>query len=245
MRSKIKIGFTLIGLVLFLAGVTSYMELTSLTSSVQSLIDNGAKSISLSKNVLDILQEQNSKVINIYGDKVVTINSVNSKELMLMDSLYSQAVLNYPRSEELDAMIDAKQEYISIFAEKIDSSSVHMSHWYLSKYNVAYNNFASAIKSFMLSSQKYVVDNTAKLKSSIYRTSMQSVVALSVSIVILFVFFLMIDVFYIKPVTSMTKALDRYLFKGVRFNVEISGKDEPSKLRELIIVMVQRLKDKL
>ena len=245
MRSKIKIGFTLIGLVLFLAGVTSYMELTSLTSSVQSLIDNGAKSIKLSNNVLDILQEQNSKVINIYTDKPVTINPVNKNELMLMDSLYSQAVHNYPSSEELDAMFKAKEDYIFVFAERVDTSSVSLSHWYVSKYSVAYNNFTSAIKSFMLSSQKYVVDNTAKLKSSIYRTSMQSVVALSVSIVILFVFFLMIDVFYIKPVTSMTKALERYIFKEVSFNVEIDGKDEPSKLKELIVIMVQRLKDKL
>lgn len=244
MRLKIKLGFILLGLVLFLAGVTSYIELTRLTSSVQLLIDNGAKSISLSKGVLDILQEQNSRVLNFYVDKSMPISTLGTTELEVMDSLYQQALHSYPKSEELMAIASAKKEYLAVFDEKIDSSYTELSNWYISKYNVAYNHFTTSIKTFMLSSQQYVAKQTDRLKGNIYRTTMQSVVALSVSILILFVFFLLIDLYYMKPIAEITKSLERYLNNGISFNVKAEGSNEALKLKELIILMIQRLKEK-
>lgn len=244
MRLKIKIGFILVGLVLFLAGVTSYLELTRLTSSVQTLVDNGAKSISLSKCVLDILQEHNVKVLQYYNDKSVDVGTFSEDDLKAMDSLYYQAKKSYPKNIELAAIAQAKKEYLEVFNMPVDTSFHAVSQWYMSEYNVAYTHFINSIKEFMISSQQYVVKQTDKLKSNIYRTTMQSVVALSVSIVILFVFFLLIDVYFIKPISAMTKALDRYLLNDSSFNVKVEGVNEPAKLRELIVQLIQRLKEK-
>lgn len=244
MRLKIKLGFILIGLVLFLAGVTSYIELTRLTSSVQSLIDNGAKSISLSKGVLDILQEHNMKVLKFYNDQSESINAFSDSDLEIMDSLYLQAQQSYPKSKELEAIALARKEYLTALSEQEDSTHMNVSEWYAARYNVAYTHFNNSIKEFMISSQQYVVKQTDKLKVNIYRTTMQSVVALSVSIVILFVFFLLMDIYFIKPISIMTKSLDRFLANGASFNVKIEGANEPAKLRDLIAQLVQKLKEK-
>lgn len=244
MRRKIKIGFIIVGFVLFLAGVTSYLELARLTSSVQELVDNGAKSISLSKGVLDILQEHNVKVLKLYNDKNIEISAFSSDEIKLIDSLYLQAQQSYPQSKELGEIAAARKEYLEVLQDNIDPTYEGMSNWYVSRYNVAYTHFTSSIKEFMISSQQYVVKQTDRLKSNIYRTTMQSVVALSVSIVILFVFFLLIDVYFIKPISTMTKSLDRYLVNGSAFNVKVEGVNEPAKLRELIAQLIQKLKEK-
>lgn len=244
MRLKIKLGFILVGLVLFLAGVTSYIELTRLTSSVQSLIDNGAKSISLSKGVLDILQEHNMKVLRHYRDEPTLINTFSDAELVIMDSLYLQALQSYPKSKELESIALARKEYLTALDERADTLYADVSEWYVSRYNVAYMHFNNSVKEFMISSQQYVVKQTDKLKANIYRTTMQSVVALSVSIVILFVFFLLMDVYFIRPITIMTKSLDRFLVNGASFNVKVEGANEPAMLRDLIAQLVQKLKEK-
>lgn len=244
MRLKIKVGFILVGLVLFLAGVTSYLELARLTTSVQTLIDNGAKSISLSTGVLDILQEHNIKVLKHYNDKSQDIAAFNEDDLKIMDSLYLQAKASYPKSKELEAIAVAQKEYLEALSEPVDTTYAGMSEWYVSKYNVAYTHFTNSVKEFMISSQQYVVKQTDKLKGNIYRTTMQSVVALSVSIVILLVFFLLIDVYFIKPITVMTKSLERFLANGASFNVKVEGANEPAKLKELISQLVQKLREK-
>lgn len=244
MRLKIKLGFILVGLVLLLAGVTSYFELTRLTSSVQTLIDNGAKSISLSKGVLDILQEHNKKVLEFYQDKNIKLDAFSSEDIQIMDSLYLQAQHSYPKSKELGNIALARKKYLEVLNEKMDTTQGVISDWYVSEYNVAYTDFTNSVKEFMISSQQYVVKQTDRLKANIYRTTMQSVVALSVSVLILFVFFLLMDVYFIKPISAMTKALDRYLVNGAAFNVKVEGLNEPAKLKEQIIQLIQRLKEK-
>lgn len=244
MRLKIKLGFILVGLVLLLAGVTSYIELTRLTSSVQTLIDNGAKSISLSKGVLDILQEHNEKVLEFYRDKSINLDAFSGKDIEIMDSLYLQAQQSYPKSKELENIALARRKYLEVLNTKMDTTFSVMSKWYVSEYNVAYTGFTNSVKEFMISSQQYVVKQTDRLKANIYRTTMQSVVALSVSVLILFVFFLLVDVYFIKPISAMSKALDRYLVNGAAFNVKVEGLNEPAKLRESIIQLIQRLKEK-
>ena len=244
MRFKIQLGFFMISLLLCLAGVLSYVELTRLTSSVQLLIDNGAKSISLSKAALDIIQEQNSKVLMYYNDKSVEIKNISKSDVAVTDSLYAIAISSYPGNAELAKIGKAKDEYVKILSEKIDSSDTHLSSWYVLKYNVAYTDFTNSIKAFMISSQQHVVTETGRIKANMYRTTMQSVVALAVAIVLLYVFFLLMDVFYIKPIVLMTKSLQKYLDNDISFNIKDEGANEPLKLKELILVLIQRFKQK-
>ncbi|MEG0499795.1 MAG: hypothetical protein RR550_01575, partial [Rikenellaceae bacterium] len=219
--------------------------LIRLTSSVQTLIDNGAKSISLSTGVLDILQEHNVRVLKYYRDKSQGMGTFSEHDMQIMDSLYLQAKTSYPKSKELEAIAVAKKEYLDALGEKIDTTSeAIMSEWYVSKYNVAYTHFTNSVKEFMISSQQYVVKQTGKLKANIYRTTMQSVVALSVSILILFVFFLLIDVYFIKPIAVMTKSLERFLINGSAFHVTVDGANEPAKLKSLVVQLIQKLKEK-
>ncbi len=245
MRLKVKLSFLILGMVLVLAGVTSYIELTRLTSSVQVLIDNGARSISLSKGVLDIIQEMNTGILGSTEHRNLEFTELSESDEKLMDSLFIQAANSYPESAELDKVAAAKVEYqavLDLYTGLVGSDEAFNS--YITRYIEAYNNFTNSIKEFMLSSQDYVVSQTERLRGDIYRTTMQSVVALSVSVVILFVFFLMFDVFYIKPVISMNKALDKYITSGTSFNVNVEGKDEPKQLRESIMVLIRQLKNK-
>lgn len=243
MRLKIKLGFILVGLVLLLAGVTSYFELTRLTSSVQTLVDNGAKSISLSKGVLDILQDHHEKVFEYFKDKSVKLDAFSEEDIQIMDSLYLQAKQSYPKSTELGNIALARKKYLDVLNEKMDTTQSVMSDWFMSEYNVAYNDFTNSIKEFMISSQQYVSKQTDRLKANIYRTTMQSVVALSISVIILFVFFLLMDIYFIKPISEITKALDRYLTNGAAFKVKVEGADEPAKLKSLIMQLIQKLKE--
>lgn len=227
-----------------LAGVNSYFELTRLTASLQTLVDNGAKSISLSTGALDILQINNLKVIKFFRGENVDYNVFTKGEVNLMDSLLLQAAISYPNSRELLMIEHSRERYRRVLNDNIEKTEIGVSEWYLSNYSPAYTEFNNSIKEFMIASQRYVVKQTEKLKGDIYRTTMQSVVALSVSIAILFVFYLLINIFFITPVTDMTDALERYFSKGSTFKIKEDYVDELEKLKKYITEAIQKLKEK-
>ncbi len=242
MRLKIKLAFLILGLVLSLAGVTSYLELTHLTEAVQRVIDDGAKSVSLSKGVLDVVQKHNLDVIRLSEEKEFKGVVLSKHERDLMDSLYQQARYAYSYSEELEAVAAAQEQYVDVI-NRLSSPGVAKDD-FLTDYLAAYSNFSSRIKDFMISSQQYVVRQTGKLRDNIYRSTMQSVVALSVSVIMLIVFFLMLDIFFIKPVVIMARALDKHIQSGSAFNPKFEGNDEPKQLRESILQIITQLKNR-
>lgn len=245
MRRKIKIGFIAISLILLLAGVNSYFELTRLTASLQTLVDNGAKSISLSTSALDILQINNLKVVKFLREDNVDYKTFTQEETNLMDSLLRLAAESYPNSRELEVIKNGRERYRNVLNKEIDSTETGVYNWYIADYGPAYSEFHNSIKEFMIFSQRYVVKHTEKLKGDIYRTTMQSVVALSVSIAILFVFYLMINIFFITPVIDMTNALERYFVKGSTFKIKEDYVDELDKLKKHITELMHQLKEKL
>lgn len=246
MRFKIKLGFTLISLVLLLTGITSYIELGRLTASVAVLVENGAKSISLSKAVLDVIQEQNLKVMKYYQEEEDSLQpqvhrSTYFMDTKLMDSLYLQALGSYPHSRELAAISSAKNAYIRVLSS--DYMYSLDSRVFLNEYINAYTAFSNAVKDYMISSQLYVVNKTEEMKGNIYRTTMQSVVAMGVNIVILWIFFIMINTFFIRPTLGLMHPLETYIKYGRSFKITDEGVDESGKLQDLVLQLVQKVKD--
>ncbi len=245
MRTKVKLAFLILGLVLSVAGATSYIELTRLTKSVEEVIDNGAKSVSLSKGVLDIIQKYNFKIMKFTDTKDSSNVTFTLDDTKLIDSLLYNARLLYPESVKFNDVMESRNRYFfAIESINHNKATLKLHSEQFADYFAEYSSFSNYVKEYMILSQQHVVKETSKLRGEIYRSSMQSVMALSVSVVILLVFYFMISIFYIRPISSMTKSLSKYIQSGTTFDVKVEGNDEPKRLKELILHLIRQIKDK-
>ena len=63
-KNKIRLGFITIGILLFLSGIISSLELTRFNRATHNLLSKSQGSIEMSKQMLDAVQEQNTALLH-------------------------------------------------------------------------------------------------------------------------------------------------------------------------------------
>ena len=241
-KGKFRMGFIAIGIVLLLTVVTSYLELTRLNRSTQQVIDSGAENVMISKAILDLLQAQNNTAVTLVKDNDLTLFAAQTgRHLVLLDSLIDIIRQSDNDSELVESV---KEQYATV----IDTANIRTyrsnERWYFDSYNQAESHLMQATKEFMIASQRYVVDQTTKLKVYIYRSTMQGIVALATCVVIMIVFYILMSVYFINPVIRVTRALDLYAKSNMLFDVKIDGQNEVYRLKEHLARLIAELKAK-
>ena len=230
---------------LFLAGIISYFELARLNDIIQKIVDVGAKSVVLSNEMLDVISNQDNVVLKYINDSDTAAFVRNSNIYMdNLNNIGKQVEEGFPQNEGLEKLLKEKNDYIDTIRNFEKGREQSPVDWYFVAYKESYSAFVVTVKNFMRSTQQNVVEETAKMKNNAYRAIMQGIVALATAIVIIIVFFLLIDMYYIKPVVQITKGLKNYLTMRVPFNVQVAGKDEVFMLKEYIEQLLLRLKVK-
>lgn len=238
-------GFIALAGLLFLAGIISYFELARLNDIIQKIVDVGAKSVVLSNEMLDVISNQDNVVLKYINDSDTAAFVRNSNIYMdNLNNIGKQVEEGFPQNEGLEKLLKEKNDYIDTIRNFENGREQSPVDWYFAAYKESYSAFVVTVKNFMRSTQQNVVEETAKMKNNAYRAIMQGIVALATAIVIIIVFFLLIDMYYIKPVVQITKGLKNYLTMRVPFNVQVAGKDEVFMLKEYIEQLLLRLKVK-
>ena len=101
-----------------------------------------------------------------------------------------------------------------------------------------------AVKDFMRSTQELVTVEASNIQQSAYRSIMQGIVSVGASLVLILMFYFLIEAYYITPIIRITKGLRNFLLMRVPFKVEITGRDEVFMLKEYIEQLLLRLKAK-
>lgn len=242
-RKRILLGFTSLGFLLFIAGVISYFELARLNESTFKTIDKGATGITIAKDILDLIEEQDVLILQLIQNDSISYIPRNNVILGEIDALTSRLSSDFPDNSKLNMVLSEHNAYIKeVHMIVSDTSKFAQVQWYFVHYKPAYRSFAHSTKNFMVQTQENVVNQTTHIKNNAYRATMQGIASLAVAVVIIIIFFFMIDTYFINPVTKITSALKNYLTHNTPFDVTVEGKDEVYTLKTYINQLINTIK---
>ncbi len=243
-RKKIMIGFLSLAALLFFAGMVSLVELLRLSKTTQVLLDSSTRNIELSRQMLDAVQKQNTALMQMVVAGRMEYDSLFLAGKRKFDRALAQATVTVRDLSELDSVYNARSHYNDVIADQLKVSGKNNTEWLVGVYNKAYYDLTSAVKNYMVSSQGSLGTRATQLEGNAYRAISPSIITLGVVILIVLMFFFLIDLYYIRPVLKITKGLDDYLSQKIPFNVKMEGKDEVFKLKEQIESLILIIKNK-
>ncbi len=248
-RRKIKLGFWVIGTLLFLSGIISSAELIRLNKSTAELLNASRGNVELSKQLLDAVNEQNTVLLEsiIASDKqnydslidvqyqifsttlskIKQLYTSNSSTLYYLTSIESKAI----KFNEVQQSVSSNENIVTI-------------SWLVETYNQAYNSLMTAINEFMIVNENSLIQTAGDVDDNSYRAAMIGIIALAGAILLLLLFYFMLSGFFLTPVLNMEHSLKRYVDKGVPFNVEVNTQDEIASLKKSINTLIDRVKSK-
>lgn len=243
-RRKIVLGFLFIGSLLFLSGVISSGELIRLNNATSELLRASRGNIELSKDMLDAVQEQNTLLLMSITDTTQNYDSLISisredfqTALQNTKIAFTQAAIS---SKELADIERTAIYYNNVVQAATDSMTMD---WFVQVYRTTYNNLTVSIKSFMVANENSIIVSAERVESNAYRASMVGIIALSGGVLLLMLFYFMLNNFFIRPVQTIEKSLTRYIERGIPFSADISTKDELLRLRDNILMLIQKIKN--
>lgn len=244
-RKRVRLGFVALALILFSTGISSFMEMVRLSNSSHKIVDIGTNSVNLSISLLDLMQQHSSVIYEYSVDENYEHFVFKSEKVLKeLDSLTSMLSHSNMISVSLDTILQAKDLYITNVREQYNSPMSSFEVVYTKEHLNAYWKFVNSIKDYMIDSQRYVLDETAEIDSGIHRSKMFGAVAISVMVLILIIFYYLLDVYYLRPVVSLTSSLRKYLLNKTPFVVNVDGRDEVYTLKELVLDLISENRNK-
>ncbi|MBE5033019.1 CHASE3 domain-containing protein [Gallalistipes aquisgranensis] len=243
-RKKIMIGFLSLAALLFFAGMVSLVELLRLSKTTQILLDSSTRNIELSRQMLDAVQDQNTALLQMVVLGRNEFDSLYLSGKQKFDHALAQATVTVKDLSELDSVYNARMRYNEVVSAQLGTYRKDDMDWFVNIYKTSYYELTTAIKNYMISSQSSLGTRASQLEGNAYRATSPGIITLGVAILIVLMFFFLIDLYYIRPVLKITKGLEDYLSLKIPFNVKMEGKDEVFKLKELIESLILVVKNK-
>ena len=236
-KHKIRLGFTAIGILLFLSGIISSLELVRFNRTTHNLLERSQNCIERSKEMLDAVQEQNTALLlRITNRKLgVVYDPMLVKSNRDFEQALQSAGADFRDPSQLESIRTAACYYNSIVAQASDTTDIT---WFTDVYKTSYYNLTHAIKEFIVQIQQRTIDYTAQLERNAYRASMVGIIALGGGILLLLVFYFMLNSYFLDPVLRITRALKGYVDSRLPFAVNVATQDEINTLRENIAALV-------
>lgn len=240
-QSKIRLGFVAIGILLFLSGIISSLELIRFNRSTHNVLEQNRNTVSLSKQMLDAVQEQNTALLMSITDTTRRdlCDSLIAKSRKDFDRALQSAQSGASRPDQLNPIRETATAYHVVMSQVTDDTDIH---WFTDIYKTPYFNLTQAIKEFMVQTQQQTINYTAQLERNAYRSSMVGIIALGAGILLLAVFYFMLKQYFIRPVLGITKSLKGYIELKAPFTVEVDTKDEIRSLKNYINSLVESTK---
>ena len=165
-KGKILSGFVLIGLILFISGVMSMYMLTTVGKSVSGLLHENYKSIEISKEMLDALEQENSGILQVLAGNVDSGLVMVSGSQKLFQASIDNAAKNITISGEKELIDSIRDAHVRLDL-LLDSLGGHQGDlmvsrlWYVNEVNPAYNHVAKKVKALMTINEAASVKNVS------------------------------------------------------------------------------------
>ena len=233
-RKKIMLGFFSLALLLLFSGMVSLFELNRLSRTTKNLLDSSSRNMELSRQMLDGIQEQNTALLQmiVFGETDYDSSFVAGRKEF--DKALAEATVTIRDLSELDSIYSAREYYNEVVSDYFNQWVRTDVDWFVDIYKTSYSRLTEAIKNYMTSSQYSLGVKASMLESNAYRAITPSIITLSVAILIVLMFYFLLDFYYTQPILKISKGLQDYLTSKIPFNVKTEGHDEISQLKDSV-----------
>lgn len=238
LRMKIMSGFLILVIMLAVAGIFSIYELTSISSSVQSLLDDNYKSIDAAKKMIEALERQDSGLLlsisGEYREGEQMMEKADKAFLSALDSAKNNCTIPNER-DIVDAIGVHYSEYKNLWKDFTSGKPGNYDmEWYFGHGHPDFLAVKTAVGTLMALNDTTMYQTASDLKNRMHRIIMPGIVAIVSALVFAFLFNYFINLYFVNPIISITKEVQKIVKTGKPSSMEIKTKDELKDLASAI-----------
>ena len=232
MRLRIKIlsGFLTLAMMLFVAGVWSIYELTTVGTSVQRLLDENYKSINAGKMMIEAFERQDSAILLLLSGNWKQGRSTIATADRLFQQEFKIAQNNVTIPGEpayVDAIESRYKAYKDLWIKPIvDTSKEGNLDWYFENVHQAFLNAKLSVENLMALNDQTMYRTASDLKNKAHRAVMPGIVAILAALIFTLIFNLFINYYVVSPIIKITKAIQRFMETGEPLDIQVETNDE-------------------
>ena len=233
-RTKILLGFLILAIMLAVAGAYSIYELTTISTSVQKLLDDNYKSVTAAKQMIEALEREDSGILLLLlgkwkeGRKTIVDAHKN------FENAFEIAGNNLTVPGEKDYIDKINAEYKK-YRYNWDRPIVGTEYernlkWYFEKVHGDFEQIKTAVEDLMAVNDNTMYETASILKNRAQQAVMPGIVAISAALVFVIIFNFFVNLYIVNPIISMIKSIENFLKTGQPGKLKIDTRDE---LRDL------------
>ncbi|GHV01742.1 hypothetical protein FACS1894159_09980 [Bacteroidia bacterium] len=234
-RKKIALGFVCIGMLMLLSVLISLFQFSSLSRQTRTILSAGTLNVDLSRAMSDALQEQNAAILQRVVSGKPYYSEHYEQARARFDAAMNEATATVRDLTQVEALLAARDRFVYAVDGRLFSPHVEEnSRWYGGPYNAVYGDLLKAIGQYASSNETLFRQRAAALERRAHNSATPALLMMAVMVTIIGMFFFLLDLYYIKPVVAMRRALEGYLRYKIAFDVKMDGRDEVYQLKESI-----------
>jgi methyl-accepting chemotaxis protein len=238
-RTKILLGFLILAVMLAVAGAYSIYELTSISTSVQKLLDDNYKSITAAKQMMEALEREDSGILLLLSGKWkegrATIVDAHRNFEKAFDIASHNVTI--PGEKDLVDKINAQyQTYRSNWDRPIVGTEYeNKPNWYFEKAHRDFAEVKLTVENLMAMNDNAMYQTASTLKNRAHRAVMPGIVAILTALVFTVIFNFFVNLYVVNPILSVIKAIKQFLQSGEPVKLRIDTSDELQELGASIV----------
>ncbi len=241
-RLKILSGFVILALMLFLAGIWSIYELTTIGSSVQMLLDDNYKSISAAKQMGEALERQDSAVLLLLSGKWDEGRSISESAHNQFQTAFRDAKSNVTIQGEEDLIRKIQSSYEAYrqlwIRPIVDTSREKNLQWYFTTVHPAFQNAKASVAELMTLNDQTMYQTASGLENRAHRAVMPGIVAILAALIFTLMFNYLINYYIVSPIIDLTDGIQKFITNQRPLNLKVQTNDEifqlSNSVRELM-----------
>ena len=237
-RTKILLGFLILALMLAVAGAYSIYELTTISTSVQKLLDDNYRSVNAAKQMIEALEREDSGVLLLllgkWKEGRTTIVDAHKNFENAFDIADNN--LTIPGEKEYIDKINSKyKKYRDNWDRPIVGTIYERNlNWYFEKVHGDFTQVKTAVEDLMTINDNAMYKTTSILKNRAHQAIMPGIVAIAAALVFVVIFNFLVNLYIVNPIISMIKSIESFLQTGDPIKLKIDTRDELNDLASSI-----------
>ena len=244
-KKKIFFGFVIIGAILFFAGVIAIFEFRKINEMQSGIVEDNIKSINTANVLLSLTEDYNIKILNTLdqddagGD---IIEMLADEDFMTQLGQIKGSFSSERESVMADSVLFAYAAYMQVVreAENIWPEGYQARNdWYFNRLQSFYVRLRDYIHQLTTVSKDILVESSYTMQDTFYRSIMPSIASMLVGIIVVILFNIFINYYFVDPILKITKGIDSYRKYGKEYNVDIDNDgDEIAELNNSVSEIV-------
>lgn len=240
---RIRLGFAAVAFLLLMVGATSYLEFRRLNTTIEDVTSEGNQRNALTEELLaNIYRQANTVTAYMLTDSLDVFSRDSKNGIARISNTLKKMAQYETHRKELSLVEDAVSQYQEViqasYVERMVTEEGRYV-WYTSHLMPAQQNLGSSVLNFLNASHRELTSNALWQLNNIYRSDLKILITILACMFIIFMFFTLIKVFYLKPILNIKEGLESYLEGDNDYDVKDGGIDEVREINILIEQVIQ------